>query len=387
MSAVQHTICYHVIIMISNPNKILIIRLSAIGDVLRALPVLRTIKQNFPGSHIAWAVEEASQDLLLHHPDVNEVIVVPLAAWRKQLKSGRIFKIAGEIAAFIRSIKSRHFDLTIDFHGLLKSGLLSYLSGAPVRASFTRAFTKECNFLFNNCRFPLETNKMSRIDRNFMLLRKMGLKIIDDYPVIPITGDDRDAVSAFFRQSRIDLSRPLVVMHPGTSSKTLYKRWEPHRYAVVADQLVADYAAQIIFTWGGRELETVQEITGVMKHRAHIACETRSLGQLAEIFRHCDLYVGGDTGPMHLAAFMKVPVVAIFGPTDYIVNAPYKKTQHIIIRKEIACSPCRVRSCKKRDCMKSIHDEDVIQAARLILNAGRSRRAPLPPQSLTSTGW
>ena len=373
--------------MISNPNKILIIRLSAIGDVLRALPVLRTIKQNFPRSHIAWAVSESAKDLLLHHPDVNEVIVVPLAAWRSLLKSGHVIRAIGEVAAFIKSIKARQFDLTIDFHGLLKSGLISYLSGAPVRVSFTREFTKELNFLFNNCRFPLETDKISRIERNFMLLQKMGLKIIDDYPVIPVSEYDRTAVRTFFQQSHIDLSRPLVVMHPGTSPKTLYKRWEPHRYAVVADQLIEDYAAQIIFTWGGSELATVQEITAVMKYQAHVACETKSLGQLAEIFRHCDLYVGGDTGPMHLAAFMKVPVVAIFGPTDYIVNAPYKKTKHIIIRKEIACSPCRVRDCKKRDCMKAIQDEDVIQAARLILNAGRSRHDAPPPEALTNNNW
>jgi lipopolysaccharide heptosyltransferase I len=373
--------------MISNPNKILIIRLSAIGDVLRALPVLRTIRQNFPGSRIAWAVEEASKDLLFNHPDVDEVIVVPLAAWRSMVKSGRLLKATAEAAAFIKNLKARQFDLTIDFHGLLKSGLISYLSGAPVRVSFTREFTKEFNCLFNNCRFPLETNKISRIERNYMLLQKMGLKIIDDYPAIPITEYDKAAISTFFRQSRIDTSRPLVVMHPGTSPKTLYKRWEPNRYAVVADQLIEDYAAQIIFTWADRELDTVKEITAVMKYRAHVACETRSLGQLAEIFRHCDLYVGGDTGPMHLAAFMKVPVVAIFGPTDYIVNAPYKKTKHIIIRKELACSPCRVQDCKKRDCMKAIHDEDVIQAARLILNAGKNRHDSPQPEVLTNNTW
>lgn len=371
--------------MIGNPKKILIIRLSAIGDVLRALPVLRTIKHNFPRSHIAWAVEEPAQDLLLHHPDVNEVITVPKANWLKLLKAGNILHLSSELSSFVRELKKKKFDLAIDFHGLLKSGLISYLSGAPVRVSLTRAFTKEFNFLFNNCRFPLEAGSISRIERNLMLLEKMGLKVIDDYPVIPITDHDRSEIKDYFRQIRIDQGRLLVAIHPGTSPKTLYKRWDPHRYAIVADQLIQDYAAQIIFTWGGRELDTVNEIIGKMKHRAHIACETRSLGQLAEIFRHCDLYIGGDTGPMHLAAFMKVPVVAIFGPTDFIVNAPYKKTKHIIIRKEIECSPCRVRDCKKRDCMKAIQDDDVIQAARLILNAGKLRHDVLPAAAFNTS--
>lgn len=361
--------------MINNPKKILIIRLSAIGDVLRALPVLHTIRHNFPRSYIAWAVEEPAQDLLLHHPQVNEVLIVPKKAWGSLLKSGRMVRLCREISSFVRTLKSKQFDLVIDFHGLLKSGLISFLSGAPVRVGFTREFTKEGNFLFNNCRFPLETGAISRIERNLRLLEKMGLKIIDDYPVIPITDNDRSVVKEFFRHARIDSSRLLVAIHPGTSPRTLYKRWDPHRYATVADQLIRDYAAQIIFTWSGSERDTVNEITAQMKYRAHSACETKSLGQLAEIFRHCDLYIGGDTGPMHLAAFMGVPVVAIFGPTDCVVNAPYNKTKHIIIRKEIPCSPCRDRYCKKRDCMKAIQDDDVIQAARLILNAGKQRAA------------
>ncbi len=361
--------------MINNPKKILIIRLSALGDVLRALPVLHTIKHNFPRSHIAWAVEESAQDLLVQHPQINEVLVVPKAAWITLLKSGRLVRLFREVSSFVRTLKGRRFDLAIDFHGLFKSGLISYLSGAPVRVGFTRAFTKEGNFLFNNCRFPLETGAISRIERNLLLLEKMGLKIIDEYPVIPITEQDRSAVKAFFRHARIDDSRLLVAIHPGTSPRTLYKRWDPHRYATVADQLIKDYAAQIIFTWSGSELDMVNDIRAQMKYRAHTAAETKNLGQLAEIFRHCDLYIGGDTGPMHLAAFMQVPVVAIFGPTDCVVNAPYKKTKHIIIRKEISCSPCRDRNCKRRDCMKAIQDDDVIQAARLILNAGKQRAA------------
>ncbi len=373
--------------MISNPKRILIIRLSAIGDVLRALPVLSTIKHNFPGSYIAWAVEESAKDLLLHHPDIDEVIVFPKAALLFYLKSGNIPKVLSGISAFARELKSKQFELTIDFHGLFKSGLISYLSGAPMRVSFTKKFTREFNFLFNNCRFSLETDKINRIERNNTLLQKMGLKIVDDYPIIPVTEYDQAAIRTFLRQNRYDHTRPLIAIHPGTSFQTLYKRWEPHRYAVVADQLIEDYAAQVIFTWAGEELATVKEIISKMKHRTLVACETKSLGQLAEIFRHCDLYIGGDTGPMHLAAFMKVPVVAIFGPTDYIVNAPCKKTKHIIIRKEIECSPCRVRDCKRRDCMKAIQDEDVIQAARLILNATRIHQDAVPADAFTTNSF
>jgi lipopolysaccharide heptosyltransferase I len=364
--------------MIENPQKILIIRLSAIGDVLRTLPALRLLRKNFPHAHIAWAVEETAQDLLHKHPDLNEVIIVPKHRWLKQLKSGKgATLVLKEVYHFCRQIRSKNFDLTIDFHGLLKSGLISFFSGPPVRFGFSKPFTKECNFLFNNHRCSLETDKISRIERNLTLLQKMGINTKGETPIIHIPEYDQAVIQKFFKQKGIDKKRLLIAIHPGTSSKTLYKRWEPYRYAVVADRVMEDFGAQVIFTWFGDELALVKEIISKMKYHPIIACETKNLCQLAEIFKNCDLYFGGDTGPMHLAALLRTPVVAIFGPTDYVVNAPYKKTKHIIIRKEIDCSPCRVKDCRKRDCMKAIQVDDVLQAIHIIIDATKNQQEAL----------
>jgi len=362
--------------MTETPKRILIIRLSAIGDVLRVLPALQVIKKNFPDSYIAWAVEEKAQDILAAHPAIDELFVFPKSSLIKKLKSPRgAWTAVKEFFAFISEIRQKRFDMAIDFHGLFKSGLISRLSGAPKRIGFTMAHTRELNFLFNNRRFPLDTKKLSRIDRNLTLLKKMGLDITHTPPVLHVPPEDREVIRNFLKQQRIDPRRPLVAIHPGTSPTTPYKRWDPYRYAVVADKIIEENGAQIIFTWWQQEIDTVKEILHQMKYRAIIAPETKNLCQLAEIFRYCTLYLGGDTGPMHLAAFAGLPVVAVFGPTDHVVNEPYAHTPHIIIRKELSCSPCRKYTCAKRDCMKSIKEDNVIRAVGIMISSFKQKKA------------
>lgn len=361
--------------MSETPKRILIIRLSAIGDVLRVLPAFQVLKENFPDSYFVWVVEEKAKDILEAHPDINEIIIFPKDNLVRKLKSykeiGSGFK---ELFSFLRDIRKKRFDLVFDFHGLFKSGIISFFTGAPVRVGFTREFTKEFNHLFNNQRFPLDSNKISRIDRNLMLLKKMGFDINHKSPVLYVPEEDKKVIGDFFKQQKVDRRRPVIAIHPGTSPTTPYKRWEPYRYAVVADQAIKDKAAQIIFTWSHLEIEIVEEITNLMKYRAIIAPETKNLCQLAEIFRNSDIYLGGDTGPMHLAAFMGIPVVALFGPTDHIVNDPYIHTPHIIIRKDIECSPCRKTDCTKRDCMKEIKEDSVIRAVNIMLDSVKNKR-------------
>jgi lipopolysaccharide heptosyltransferase I len=357
------------------PKRILIIRLSAIGDVLRVLPAFQVLKKNYPGCHIGWVVEQAARDILQAQPGIDEVFVFPKESIRRKLKSiTGIPSAIAEFFSFMGKIRRERFDLAIDFHGLFKSGVISFFSGAPERAGFAAGSCKELNFLFNNRRFALEYQHISRVERNLWLLRSLGLDTAHEPPFIHVPEEDQEAVQRFFRQQHIDRRRPIVAIHPGTSPTTPYKRWEPHRYAVVADKAIEESAAQVIFTWAGREIEMVNQITSLMKYKAIIAPQLENLCQLAEVFRSSDVYLGGDTGPMHLAAFVGIPVVAIFGPTDHVVNEPYAVTPHIIIRDEIKCSPCRRYTCSRRDCMRDISEENVIRAVRIMLETARNRK-------------
>jgi len=372
--------------MSDSQQKILIIRLSAIGDVLRVLPALQVLKERRPHAHIAWVVEEAARDILAAHPDIDEVIVFPKSELLRKLTCRREWG-AGlkELFLFVRDLRRRRFDLVFDFHGLLKSGLISLLSGARERVGFTMRFTKECNWLCNNRRFALHQQRVSRIDRNLELLKRWGLDISHRPPVIHVPPRDREVIQTFFKQQRIDFRRPVIAVHPGTSPTTPYKRWEAYRYAVVADKIIEGHAAQVIFTWAGQERDMITSITDLMKYRAIVAPPTENLCQLAEIFRQADLYLGSDTGPMHLAAFVGIPVVALFGPTDHVVNNPYVGTPHIIIRKETPCSPCRNKTCPRRDCMKEIRETNVIRAINIMLESFKHNKKPAARSLLNTT--
>jgi lipopolysaccharide heptosyltransferase I len=357
------------------PEKILILRLSAIGDVVRTLPALRALRNKYPTVYIAWVVEENAQDILQGHPDLDRLFIFKRKKWTKEIFSIRNFlNPFKEVTAFFREIRKEHFDLVLDFHGILKSGVISFFSGVPLRAGFSRDYSKECNYLFNNYHITLETDEINRIERNLKFIRFLGIDY-DDYgdgdgqkPIIPITDKDRHYIDDFFKEKDLNKHTPLIAIHPGTSKKTPYKRWDISCYATVADKLIERLDANILWTWGPGELETSEAVVDRMRHGSTIACKTENLRQLAEIFNRCNLFLGSDSGPMHIASFVKTPVVAIYGPTNHVVNAPYEKNPHIMLRKDVPCSPCRKRDCKSVQCMTMVKPDEVFDAVKKLLN-------------------
>jgi len=353
------------------PGKILIIRLSAIGDVIRTLPALRALRNKYPAAYIAWVVEENAQDILQGHPDLDKLFIFKRKKWTKEIFSMRkFFNPFKEVTGFFREIREENFDLVLDFHGILKSGVISFFSGVPLRAGFSRNYSKECNYLFNNYHVILETDKINRINRNLNFIRFLGIDYDDDdqKPIIPITDKDRHYIDNFFKEKDLNKHTPLIAIHPGTSKKTPYKRWDVAYYATVADKLIERLDANIIWTWGPGEIETSEAVVERMKCESTIACKTENLRQLAEIFRRCNIFLGSDSGPMHIASFVKTPVVAIYGPTNHVVNAPYEKNPHIMLRKDLSCSPCRKRDCKSVRCMTMVKPDEVFDAVNKLLN-------------------
>jgi lipopolysaccharide heptosyltransferase I len=354
--------------------------LSSVGDVVRTLPSLASLRKNFPSARIAWIVEEKSSDILLGQPELDEVIVFPRKAWSQYLLTGRWWSLTREVAAFIRKLRQERFDLAIDFHGILKSGLLSALTGAGVRVGFGRGFCKEMNHLFSNWRVTLPHNTMSRFERNRRLLEGMGFETNDTIFRLSIPSEDREYIEDFFRQHDLMSRYPIVALQPGTSDKMVYKRWFPESYACVADRLVKETGATIILTWGPGERETAERVQSLMKASSVVSCPA-SLKQLAGIYQHCHLYIGGDTGPMHIASLMGIPVVVIYGPTDPVVNAPYDGTPSIQVRSELPCSPCRDRDCQRLDCLRAIKPDDVLRGAKDLLSSAKKASGDISPQT------
>jgi len=346
-------------------KRILVLRLSAVGDVIRTLPAVQALKQQLPSS-ITWIVEEPSKTFLESQPEIDEVILFPRKRWVKGIRSIRkVKKTILEMIRFILNLRKKKFDIVLDFHGILKSGLLSFFSGAPQRVGFGRRWSKEGNFLFSNIRVNLPEERINRYQRNLILLNGIGLNKIDQSYQFHIPQEDRVYVDSFFSQLPKPIRKPLIAIHPGSSPKTVYKRWMPERYGELADRLIRELKATVLFTWGPEELEGIKEIQSKMKELSFLAPRTESLTQLAEIYRRCDLYIGGDTGPTHIASLVKVPVVVIFGPTDPMINEPFGF--HKKVRKDVGCNPCRNRSCNKLTCLKAIEVEDVFNGVKEIL--------------------
>jgi heptosyltransferase-1 len=347
--------------------KFLILRLSAVGDVIRTLPAIKALKEYYPGSSITWITEEPSRTLLESQPEIDEVILFPRKRWTHGMKSlRRMWRTAREVYGFILRLKRQRFDVVFDFHGILKSGLLSFLSGAPKRIGFDRRSSKEGNFLFSNIRVRLPKEKISRFQRNFALLRAMGFEVNRSASQLHIPEEDREYIESFLNTLSMPIKKLFVAIHPGTSSKTIYKRWMANQYSQLSDRLIRELDATVIFTWGPGELRWVEEIRKQMEEPSILGPRTGSLTELGEIFRRCNLYIGSDTGPTHIASLMGIPVVTIYGPTDPIVNEPLGL--HKKVRKEVGCNPCRKRSCKELTCLKTIKVEDVFKAAKEILH-------------------
>jgi lipopolysaccharide heptosyltransferase I len=359
-----------------NQLKILVLRLSAVGDVIRTIPVVRVLKEYYPRCHVAWVVEEPSRDLLESQPEIDEVILFPRKRWTKNLKSmRRLREVAAEIRQFVLDLKKREFDVVLDFHGVLKSGFIGFLSGASKRIGYDRRSTKEANFLFTNLKVRLPRERINRYQRNVLLLKGLG---IEEEKVRPLMAEafarklhvaprECEYVDSFFNRLNAGYRRPLIAVHPGTSAKWPSKKWMPAQYARLADRLIDELGATILFTWGPGELPEVESIQNEMTRPSILGPRTESLTQLAELFRRSDLYVGGDTGPMYAASFMGIPVVVIYGPTDPVLYEPLGV--HKKVRKEVGCNPCRNRSCKELTCLKAVQVDDVFNAVKETLDS------------------
>ena len=351
-------------------QKFLILRLSAVGDVIRTLPAVKTLKEYFPSSTITWIVEEPSRALLESQHEIDEVILFPRRRWTQGIKSiTGIWATVEEMRKFINELRRRKFDVALDFHGILKSGVLSFLSGSPRRIGYDRRSTKEGNFLFSNVKVKLPKEKISRFERNLALLKGIALEAKELKCGLDIPPEDRNYVTSFFKASPVPMRKPLIAIHPGTSPKAFFKRWMPDQYAQLADQLIQELNATVLFTWGDGEREWVEGIRKGMKKPSLLGPQTESLTQLGEVYRHCDLYIGGDTGPMHVASLMGIPVVVIYGPTDPTENEPIGN--HVKVRKEVGCNPCHEYSCKELSCIKAISADDVFRATKEFLSPTR----------------
>ncbi len=349
-----------------NPENILIIRLSAIGDVVNVLPALRLLRSHFPNSKITWLVEDRASEILTDHPDIDEVIIYPRKKWQSDiLKINKSLNIISESLSFYKRLRRNHYDLVIDFQGNLKSAVMNLITGSGNRLGFGKGHCKEFNYLSTQFQAYPVGIKIHRIEKNLSLLKELDIETKFQRPELPVCKEDEEYISEFINKNA-NPSLPIIIIHPGTSKFGSFKQWSPLNYTLLADMILEKYEANIIFTWGPDDFDAVKEIIKNMKQKAFSACETKSIKQLIALIKRATLFIGGDTGPLHIASIMDIPVVGIYGPKDPAIYGPYNGNA-IVIKKDLPCRPCKKRTCGDPICMTSILPEDVFRGVESFL--------------------
>lgn len=325
--------------------RILLVKLGAIGDVVHTLPALAALRRALPSAYIAWAVERGGPaQLLAGNPCLDDVIEFDMRGWRKTLWRPATWR------AVYQTVERMHksgFDVALDFQGLLKSAYVAKYSRAARRIGFATAALREpaSAALLHE---QVEVDDRDHvIKKNLRLVEYLGCAVSGAYEFpLALAPDDE----AFAEQQAARFAGGFAILNPGGGWPT--KLWSAENFAALADRLWRVYDIRSLVTYGPGEESLAQAVVEYSQTNAAIKLDT-TLKQFFALAQRARLFVGGDTGPMHLAAAAGAPVVALFGPTSARRNGPFAPEDIVIERFDLDCrEDCYRRSCSHTSCMK-----------------------------------
>jgi len=340
--------------------RLLIVRLSAIGDVIHGLPVLNALRDAWPQAFIAWACERSGAQLLRGHRSLDELVELP----RGWLKS------PGEVWRLRRRLRALSPDISVDLQGLTKSALVAWWSGARTRLGFAGEDGRELSWLLNNRR--KHPTAIHVVDRNLQLLDLVGIKAESARFDVPLLPEVTARVESLLRDR--DLDKRFAVINPGAGWPS--KRWPRPRYAEVASHLRSRHGLAVLVVWAGdMERAWAEEIVAVAGGAAVLAPAT-DLTELAALLNRAALCIGSDTGPLHLAAAQGVPSVGLYGPMPAARNGLYGPRCISLQEMQVAGSS-RERRRASTEAMEAISVDQVCAACdRLLAETQTPRKDP-----------
>ncbi len=350
--------------------RLLLVRLRQIGDVVFTTPAVGALRRRFPDAHLAYLVEPAAAPIVSANPHLDEVIVAP--------RRGGLAGLAGELG-LVRRLRAARYDVVIDFHGGPRSSLLTWLSGAPVRLGYDVAgrgwmYTK---------RVPRTRQLRPRhsVETQWDLLGALDIAPPDaaTCPVeMALDPHAAEEVSRRLERAGIGAGDQLIVVH--VSAGNPFRRWPIAAFVALVTLLVArDRRRRVIVTSGPSELGAAGRVISQARmlldpgDRDHVvSCGEFSLAELRALVDRAALFIGGDSGPLHIAATSTVPIVGLYGPTLPVRSAPWRAPQWITESVGIdglPCRPCDQRTCAPGDfrCLTSLGPEQVSAAAERAL--------------------
>lgn len=317
-------------------RKILIVKPSSMGDVVHSLPFLNSIKSCFPRAEIHWIIAKGLEGLLDGHPMIDRLIIINKDRWKRLSKTGETIK---EIRYLLKDLRHENYDLVIDLQGLLRSGIITMATRAHVRAGFAGA--REGSRLFYNKKIKVRKD-IHAVDRNMKIAEALGCDTKDIIFPFPLIKNDLKEIKEIK-----NTLKDYVVIVPGARWDT--KIWPAENFGRIASML----SLKSFVVGGKADMLIAEKVVDVSQGSAISIAGSTGLRELIEIMKGARLVISNDSGPMHIAAGFRVPVVAIFGPTSPLRTGPYGKG-HIIIKSDTECSPCFKKRCKDLKCMKGI---------------------------------
>ena len=335
------------------PQRIVLVKLGAIGDVVNALPFVNRLRRGLPEAHIAWVIAPLAHSLVAGHAAVDEFIVTNPRRWR-------------ELPGLVRKLRRGRFDLAIDLQRIQKSAWITRATGASLRLGFDRARCKELSWLATNDSIPANPRPGVTVDQYLEFADHLAL------PAAPV--EWRLPFEAW-QPTQDAASGALVVVNIGASKEA--NRWLPDRWARLCDRLVSEHGAQVELSGGPEDRPLADELLRSSESALGDRVGCLSLRQTAGLIAAADLFIGCDTGPLHMAVALGTPTVSLFGAADPERTGPWGQTAGIVTHP-VPCSPCRKRHChvQGHPCMTGLEVEVVLDRARRILPLESAPRAP-----------
>jgi len=338
-------------------KRILIVRTDRIGDVLLSTPVIEELRRAYPNAYIAMMTSPYAKEVVSGNPYLDEVIVYDKdkrqRSWRSSLK-------------FSRNLKKKRFDAAIILHPTNRVHLVTFFAGIPKRVGLNR---KLGFLLTDRIEHTKQLGEKHEIEYNLDILRYMGIEPKDNRLFMPIKPTEEKWAESIFRSENIKPADKVLAVHPGASCPS--KVWPSQRFAQAADRLIDKYGFKVILISGPKDVKLTQDVISHMRHPAVNLAGKTSVSQLASVLKRCRLFISNDSGPVHIASALDVPVISIFGRNQKGLSpdrwAPLGKLAKAL-HKDVGCVECLAHNCVKDFiCLKAITVEDVIQAADALL--------------------
>lgn len=331
-------------------KKILLIHLRRIGDILLCTPSIRATREYYPDSEISFLTEEPFYDVLSGNPYLDDIVLLEEEEKRSIVR----------YAKFLQRIRSRKFDLIIDFYGNPRSSLISFITGARYRLGFDYRIRRH----FYNLIVPVNASSRYVVQVKFDLLRKIGLHPENEKLDIFINREVREKVQEYLVKNDVGDYSKLVGFSPTSRRKS--RRWLPERFAELGDRLIKS-GKNVIFIWGHGEKEYIDSIVSLMEQKPIVSFES-TIKETAGILEKCQVLVANFNGSKHLAAAVGTPTIGLCEPSEAPCWNPVSDI-HPAIFKDVSCAGCaKDEDCSDMKCMKLITVDEVESAVERMMN-------------------